>query len=529
MHRFRFSSRLLTSALLSWACLFFASAAVGQTLSPRAVEAAARKLDERFAASVADFNLPSLAVAIVHDGRVVFAKGYGVTSTAEGGKPADAATLYAVASNTKAFTAAALARQVDAGRLGWNDRVRDWLPWFELYDPWVTDALTVRDLVTHRLGLATFSGDLLWYGSDLTREEVLRGARHLEPTSGFRTDFGYSNLGFMAAGEVLEEVTGRPWEAVVREELLGPAGMTRSRLSVTELPGMPNVALPHNEVDGRQVPIDWVNWDNMAPAGSLLASAEDMARWMVLQLDSGRVRGGGERVWDAKRTREMWTLVTPQPVGDFYRKHLPSLHFRGYGMGWEVYDLHGRQIVAHSGGYDGMISRQVLVPEEKLGIFIVTNANTSVPWGWGHDALGTLLGAPDASHLIDYLLEERRKEPAEKAQAEDDLLASRVPDAAPSLPLSGYAGRYTDPAYGDVVIEEVDGALQFRFSRTPLFRGRLEPWHFDTFRLFWGTQQMLPPGMATFTLDASGRAVALEIVVENPDFDFTELKLRRAE
>ena len=511
------------------ACLALCAAALTAqtTLSPRALDAAIRKLDTRFAASVTDFNLPSLAVAIVHDGRVVFAKGYGVRSTAGETLPADGQTLYAVASNTKAFTAAALARQVDAGKLAWNDRVRELLPWFELYDPWVTDALTVKDLVTHRMGLATFSGDLLWYGSDLTREEVLRGARHLEPTSGFRTDFGYSNLGFMAAGEVLEEVAGKPWEVIVREELLRPAGMSSACLSVNELAGRTNVALPHNEVDGRQTPIDWVNWDNMAPAGSLLASAEDMARWMILQLDSGRVRGGMERVWDAKRTREMWTLTTPQPVGDFYRKHLPSMHFRGYGMGWELYDLHGRLVVAHSGGYDGMISRQVLVPEEKLGIFIVTNTNTSVPWGWGHDALGTLLGAPDASNLLAYLLDERRKEPEEKRAAEAEFVAARIPDAPPSLPLSGYAGTYTDPAYGDIFVDEVDGKLTFRFSQTPLFHGRLEPWHFDTFRLFWGTQMMLPPGLVTFTLDATGAVDRMEIVVENPDFDFTELKLEK--
>ena len=236
---------------------------------------------------------------------------------------------------------------------------------------------------------------------------------------------------FIAAGEVLEQVTGRAWEEVVREEVLRPAGMADACLSVTELAGRSNVALPHNEVAGRQTPIAWVNWDNMAPAGSLLASAEDMAKWMVLQMDSGRVRGAAERVWDAKRTREMWTLVTPQPVGDFYRKNLPSMHFRGYGMGWEVYDLHGRAIVAHSGGYDGMISRTVLVPEEKLGIFVVTNTNTSVPWGWGHDALGTLLGAADASDLLGYLLEERRKEPEEKKAAEAALQANASPMRRP--------------------------------------------------------------------------------------------------
>ena len=196
-------------------------------------------------------------------------------------------------------------------------------------------------------------------------------------------------------------------------------------------------------------------------------------------------------------------------------------------MGWEVYDLHGRSIVAHSGGYDGMISRTVLVPEEKLGIFIVTNTNTSVPWGWGHDALGTLLGAADASDLLGYLLEERRKEPEEKQAAEAAIQANRIPDAPPSLPLTGYAGTYTEPGYGDVVLEETDGKLTFRFARTALFHGHLEPYHFDTFRLFWGTQQMLPPGLVTFSLDATGAVDRMEIVVENPDFDFTELKLKK--
>ena len=478
-----------------------------------------KKLDAAWAQSVADFEVPSMAVAVVKDGELVFAKGYG-TANAHTEAAADEHSLYAVASNTKAFTAALLAQLVDEGLLGWDDRVRDHWPAFTMYDAYVTEHMTIRDLLCHRSGLKTFSGDLLWYGTSHSAEDVLGAMRHLEPTFGFRAGYGYSNLMFMVAGEVAEAVTGKSWGELVRTRLLEPAGMTETLVSTTELPNAENIAAPHNFVDGANEVIDWVNWDNMAPAGALISSAADMAKWMVVQLDSGRV--GEERLWDADRTHDMWTMQTPIPVSSFYANNLPSMHFRGYGLGWELYDLHGRKVVAHSGGYDGMISRQVLVPEEKLGFIFLTNNITSLSWAWGHDALNaTLVGDFDFA-LVETILGFQQEDRAGEADAEAALQAAQVLGTRPSLPLADYAGTYRDKMYGDIVITVDGDNLHFDFTPTDLFEGTLTHWHHDTFRLSWDTKMMLPKGFAQFEFHADGACKHLLIDVPNPDFHFTE-------
>lgn len=478
-----------------------------------------KKLDAAWAQSVADFEVPSMAVAVVKDGELVFAKAYGTANEATGAA-ADEHSLYAVASNTKAFTAALLAQLVDEGLLGWDDRVRDHWPAFTMYDAYVTEHMTIRDLLCHRSGLKTFSGDLLWYGTSHSAEDVLGAMRHLEPTFGFRAGYGYSNLMFMVAGEVAEAVTGQSWGELVRSRLLEPAGMTETLVSTTELPNADNIAAPHNFVDGANEVIDWVNWDNMAPAGALISSAADMAKWMVVQLDSGRV--GEERLWDADRTHDMWTMQTPIPVSSFYANNLPSMHFRGYGLGWELYDLHGRKVVAHSGGYDGMISRQVLVPEEKLGFIFLTNNITSLSWAWGHDALNAALGGDFDFALVETILSFQQDDRAGEADAEAALQASRVLGTQPSLPLADYAGTYRDKMYGDIVITVDGDNLHFDFTPTDLFEGTLTHWHHDTFRLSWDTKMMLPKGFAQFEFHADGTCKHLLIDVPNPDFHFTE-------
>ena len=479
------------------------------------------RLDKAMAEAGETLQLPSLSVAVVHNGKLVWSKSHGVLD-ASSEILANPESLYAVASNTKAFTSAALAQLVDAGALSWNDRVQDYLPNFELYDPYVTSELRIADLLCHRSGLATFSGDLLWYGTSLTSDEVLERARLLQPTSSFRTEFGYQNILYIAAGKVIERVTGQPWNQCITDSLLRPMGIKRAALSVKSLPKFSNVAKPHNALeDDRLVSIDWVNWDNMAPAGALIASVEEMGKWMIVQLDSGRTENG--RLWEPEQTQKMWSLHTPIPVSRFYQERLPSVHFRGYGLGWELSTLHGYKTVGHSGGYDGMISRQMLVPEEKLGVFIATNTNSSVPWALGYDALGILLENDKDTPLLDFLRERKAAAPAEKLAEQAALDASRIPGTQPSLPLENYVGSYLDPMYGAVTIAIEGETLGIKFEPTPLFIGHLDHWHFDTFRLHWDRQMMLPSGTAHFSMNPKGGIESLDIDVPNPDFDFTEL------
>ncbi len=475
--------------------------------------------------AVQSMNLPSLSVSIVHEGELVWSKSYGTLDVA-GNVDATPDALYAVASNTKGFTSAALAQLVSAQKINWDDRVTDYLPDFKLYDPYVTSELRIRDLLCHRSGLATFSGDLLWYGTTWTSDDVLEKAQYLKPTSSFRTEFGYQNILYIAAGKIIEVVTGTTWEKCIQDSLLTPIGMDQSVLSTLDLDGTNTFAQPHNETsDGDLVPIDWINWDNMAPAGALIASVNDMAKWMTVQLDSGRI--ADQRLWDRNETKEMWTMHTPIPVSNWYHSKLPSIHFRGYGLGWEMATLHGRKVVGHSGGYDGMISRQMLVPDDKLGIFIVTNTNSSVPWALGYDFLDALLNGNLDFNLLSFLEANRSEEADNKAQELETKNASRIANTSPSHLLADFAGTYTDKMYGSIEITVSNSGLGLQFIQTPLFKADLEHWHYDTFQLNWSEQMMLPSGMVHFSFDALGKVAALDVDVPNPDFDFTELHFVR--
>lgn len=321
------------------------------------------KLEGIFIKGLRDFNVPGMAVAIVKDDEVVLARGYGVKKAGTMQK-VDANTLFAIASNSKSFTAAALAMLVDAGDITWDDKVRDHLPYFELYSPYVSSEMTIRDLLCHRSGLATFSGDLVWYGTTHSREDVIRRARFLEPVYGFRAAYGYSNIMFLAAGQIVEKVTGKTWDEFVKEKFFGPLDMVSTNTSIRDFQPGANIAMPHNEVAGKNIPIEYVNWDNIGPAGSINSSVNDMTRWLRLQLGKGKFEG--VRFWKEQRALEMWENHTPKPVSQWQRENMPSRHFNGYGLGWELMEYEGYKVISHGGGYDGMISKTVLVPELNL-------------------------------------------------------------------------------------------------------------------------------------------------------------------
>ena len=513
---------------ISWcrlAIVFLLSISINATAQRNIKPKQLRQADEAMSRAVQSMNLPSLSIAVVKNGEIIWSQSHGLLDVRNSVKSTPDA-LYAVASNTKAFTSVALAQLVDAGMLNWDDRVTDHLPTFKLYDPYVTSELRVRDLLCHRSGLATFSGDLLWYGTTWTADEVLEKAQYLKPTSSFRTEFGYQNILYIAAGKIIESLTHKPWSTTIDESLLTPIGMDRAVLSVSELEKSNQVALPHNETsEGQLIPIEWVNWDNMAPAGALITSVNEMAKWMIVQLDSGRIEN--ERIWSEQRTREMWTLHTPIPVSNWYQSKLPSMHFRGYGLGWEMTTLHNHKIVGHSGGYDGMISRQMLVPDEKLGIFIVTNTNSSVPWALGYDLLNLMLADDDSFDMLTFLESNRERETEDRINKDEELEATRIPHTQPTHPLDDFVGTYTDQMYGSIEITKNDSMLELQFVQTSLFKANLNHWHYNTFQLNWAEQMMLPSGMVHFSVDAMGLVQSLDVDVPNPDFDFTELHFVR--
>lgn len=483
-----------------------------------------RALDAYFAKAQQQWPVPGVSVAIVKDGRVVLEKGYGVRTA---GRPeaVDAHTLYAIASNSKAFTAAALAQQVDAGKLAWNDRVLDHLPWFRLYDDYVTQEIRVRDLLSHRSGLGTYSGDMLWYGTPYSAEEVVRRARFLPPAYAFRDGYGYTNLMFIAAGEVLRAVSGSGWHEYVETAFFGPLGMTRSVTSTKDLPSRDNVATPHKNERGRVLPIEWYNWDAMGAAGGIISSVHDMAQWVMAQLGGGAK--GDVRLFSEARQREMWTVLNPLAVSPSYQQRYPTTHFRGYGMGWSLADYRGRKVTSHGGGYDGMYSQVALVPEEGLGVIVLTNAMTDIAPALVYRVLDAYLGGEPRDWSTEGL-ERWRADRASFEARQDAAEKGRVPGTRPTLALDAYAGTYGGPMYGDATVSVENGGLVLRLLPNPDLVADLEHLHFDTFIIRWRKElAWFGKGTASFVLDAAGRVDEVRLDVPNDDLWFTELEMKR--
>jgi CubicO group peptidase (beta-lactamase class C family) len=483
-------------------------------------------LDAYFAESGEIFEVPGFAVAIVKDGELVFAKGYGVRELGKADR-VDEHTLFAIASNTKAFTAAALAILVDGGKLDWDDRVVEHLPYFQLYDPWVTQEMRVRDLLSHRSGLGTFSGDLLWYGTSYSRTEVIRRARYLEAAGEFRSDYGYSNLMFLAAGQLIAAVTGMSWDEVVEREFFEPLGMRRTVTSVRDLEGMGNVATPHRERDGRVFPLYWYDWDSMAPAGGIISSVADMSRWLRLQL--GRGTWEGDTLFSEAAQRTMWTPHISNVVTAGSERLFPTTHFRGYGLGWGLMDYEGRKVMSHGGGYDGMFSRVALVPEEGLGLVVLTNSMTNLPTALTYRILDAYLGAEerDWAERLAAIAEGNRERAAERRA---EFEAGRIESTSPSHQLEAYTGTYGGPMYGDATVTVEDGHLVVAFIPNPDLVGDLTHWHYDTFVIEWRQDfAWFDEGTVQFLLDATGEVVEMKIDVPNDDLWFYELEFKKKE
>jgi CubicO group peptidase (beta-lactamase class C family) len=482
------------------------------------------KLDSYFEQSRKDLKVPGMAIAIVKDDAIVFVKGYGVRQMGTTDN-VDDRTLFAIASNTKAFTSAALAILVDEGVLGWKSHVREFFPSFELYDDYVSADMRIEDLLSHRSGLGTFSGDLMWYGTSYSREDVVRRARYLEQAFPFRAGYGYSNIMFLAAGVVLEKASGQSWEDFITERILLPLGMNETVLSTDALEGKVDVATPHGEHEGELVSFPWYNWDNMAPAGGIISSARDMAQWMRLQLGRGTLEG--KTVFSESQARKMWTPHASFVVSKRSEANTPSRHFSGYGLGWGISDYLGRKIISHGGGYDGMFSHQVLVPEENLGVIVLTNSMTGTASALTQKVLDAYLGAPDrdwsAEALKRSVESDRRKK---SARMKDD--SARVMNTTPSLPLVAYSGTYGGPMYGNAEVTLEQGELVLSFIPNPDLVGDLMHWHFDTFVIEWRKKfPWFGGGKVQFFLDQDGEVTEMKIDVPNEDFWFTELEFKK--
>ena len=418
-----------------------------------------------------EFEVPGLAIGIVKDGNVLLAKGYGVRKLGAPA-PVDENTLFGIASNTKAFTAALLAMLVDEGKISWDDPVVKHLPAFQLYDPYVTREMTIRDLLTHRSGLGLGAGDLLWRPpTDYSREEIVRRFRFVKPATSFRSRYAYDNVLYMVAGQVVAAVTGKSWDEVIKERIFTPLGMTTSNTRGAALSEGGNVAAPHAKIGDRLQSVSPMALDNVAPAGAINSSVGEMAKWLIAQLNRGQL-GEGRRLFSERQSREMWSAQTITPLGE-PPPHLAALrsNFSAYGLGWGLSEYRGSKIVSHTGGLLGYVSRVTLVPDLNLGVVVLTNQQSGGAFqSLTYRILDHFMNAP-ATDWIAAFKKSDEMGAARAAEVEKRQSSARARDSKPSLALARYAGRYTDAWYGDATISLENDRLVLRFSHTPARRG----------------------------------------------------------
>jgi CubicO group peptidase (beta-lactamase class C family) len=482
------------------------------------------------------FEVPGIAVAIVKNSRVVMAKGYGVRKLGDPA-PVTPRTLFRIASNTKAFTTALLAMLVDEGKLKWNDRVIDHMPAFQMYDPYVTREMTVRDLLTHRSGLGLGAGDLLfWPATDFTRDEIIRRIRFLKPATSFRSAYAYDNLLYLVAGQMIPQITGKSWDEFVKERIFTPLGMAHTNASTRELLASNDAASPHAWADGKLVALAQTDHDNNAPAGSINASAEDLAKWMIVQLDRGRM-ADGKRLFSEAQAKEMWKAQTILPIEE-PPKGAPGAfaavqpQFRAYGLGWMLQDYRGHKMVYHTGTLAGLVSRVTLLPDQQLGVAVLTNQEeTGAHTAIAYSVLDHYLGVAPVD-WVPALHELARIEKAEGEAAVASAGGKRKAGTRPSLPPAEYTGRYRDDWYGDVLIEDRGGKLTISFTHTKQLTGDLEHWQYNTFVARWRDRSLNADAYVTFSLQADGSIGEVKLEPVSPltdfSFDFQDLALRRA-
>ncbi|MBI5768565.1 MAG: serine hydrolase [Verrucomicrobia bacterium] len=524
--------RRLRCVVVAWWSIALAAAALPGRLAD---------LDEYVGRVLNEFEVPGLAIAIVKDGDVVLERGFGVRKL---GEPArvDAHTRFAIASNTKAFTAAALAILMDEGRLKWSDRVIEHLPWFQMADPYVTREMTVRDLLVHRSGLALGAGDLLyWPTTSYTAEEIGRRLRFVPLATSFRANYAYDNILYGVAGLTIQQVSGRSWAEFVRERILVPAGMTETSALPLDARQDANVATGHAKFDFKDLrPIpDGSAFENNPAAATIHSSVHDLAKWMLVQLAGGQlpVGGGGASrpLFSTARQEEMWSVVTPMPIGKSPVAALAAVrpNFLGYGHGWVLADFRGHKLAYHTGGWPGMVSRLTLLPARKLGVVVLTNQEAGAAFNAvTMHVLDAFLGA-EASDWISAYAAAVKRGADDAAASWQKHVAARDPQAKPALPLVRFAGRLRDAWYGDVVVTEEGGRLVMRFDQTPQLVGDLEHWQQETFIVRWRDRTLNADAWVTFSLTPDAKIDRVKLAAISPatdfSFDFHHLALKPVE
>ncbi|WP_124980713.1 serine hydrolase [Nonlabens xiamenensis] len=493
------------------------------SLSLQAQQPDLKQIDSYIAKTQKEWEIPGLSVAIVKDGKIVFEKGYGVKEL--GGKTSpDEHTLYAIASNTKAFTAAIIAQLVEEGKLDWKDKVQQYLPYFEVYDPVISQMVTVEDLLSHNVGLGNFSGDAIWYKSTFTTEEIVRRIKFVPQAYEFRAGYGYSNLMFITAGDLIEKVTGKSFKENVQERFLQPLNMDDTVVSVKDLKNKSNVATPHAlDANDDHYITPWVAWDNIQSTGGLISSVHDMGKWMIFNMNHGV--HGSDTLFNISNRNRMWTLHNSFTTNQVNRNATGS-QYNGYGLGWFLGDYYGHFRVRHGGGYDGMISTVQMLPDEKLGVVVLTNGLRAPTNAIAFYILDRYLGRDEKDWSSQMQVSYKNWKASDTRVA--DRRSKRVKGTTPILDRKTITGTYHADIYGNFEVVEEEGKLRLLWEHSPLLNSSLEHFNYDAYEIVWDhPQAWFGFGTVNFEKDAYGNVKGISFDIPNQDIFFYELNAVR--
>ena len=494
----------------------------------------ATEIDTLVERTLKTFDVPGIAVAVVKDGKIIHAKGYGVRSLNTMQK-VDEHTLFGIASNSKAFTSAALGILIDEGKLSWDDKVTDIIPEFKMYNPYVTEDFTVRDLLTHRSGLGLGAGDLMFWpdSNSFTKKDIIHNLRYLKQVSSFRTKYDYDNLLYIVAGEVVARVSGTSWENFIEAKIIQPLAMKETATSFKNVKDKSNVIDPHAPVEGK-VKVIRRDWSEVAnSAGGIYSNITDMGKWIIMQMNNGKYGEGlTKNIFSESVHEEMWTPQTIIPV------HGPTAyntHFSACGLGWGLSDVKGYLQASHTGGLAGIVTQVTLIPELKLGIIVFTNQQSGAAFtaitNTIKDSYLGVKGVDRVKQMHDRVV----KNETEAAKITGDIwkdIEAQQKSNTSVKDVSLFTGTYTDKWFGDIVISQKNGKLWFDSKRSFLLNGEMFPYKGNTFIVKWMDRSLDADAFVQFDLDNTGKANHVKMKAISPltdfSFDFQDLDFSRA-
>lgn len=480
------------------------------------------KLDDVVQRTMKNFNVPGIAVAIVKDGKVVISKGYGVTNIKTQQK-VDGNTLFGIASNSKAFTAAALAMLVDEKKINWDDKVIQYLPEFKMYNDYVTNEFTIRDLLTHRSGLGLGAGDLMIWpdGHNFTPKDIIKNIHFLKPVSAFRTKYDYDNLLYVIAGEVIERVSGKSWCDFVETRILAPLKMNNSAASWNRLKDTTNTIVPHVPTNGKLEVIKRYTNPIFDAAAGIYTSTNDLSKWVIAQLNHGKYGVNNEnRLYSEAAHKDMWTSQTILPLNNMKPY---SCNFKAYGLGWQLTDINGHLQVSHTGGLDGIVTQTIMIPDLQLGIIVLTNQQSGAAFtAISNTIKDSYLGFNFPDHVV--TLSANRKQAEDNADKITDEVWTKVNQniaANTQLEPKKLTGTYTDNWFGKIKIFQSNGALRFQSERSSRLKGSIFYYKDNTYAVKWDIRSFQADAFIHFDISEDGIATHFKMEAISPLTDFS--------